>query len=355
MQPASKPLRAETRAVAGSHRGCRDVTTSDLLAVTFPEAAFPPAASLIADHEAACRRGYAVMATRRVVLTGLARNLEAVLPLTIRRLERLGCLFRDHRVVVYENDSTDRTREILAHWAAGDGRVRLVTEDRRDPVNPTTRCLDRVGRMAAYRSRCQAEVLAAHGDFDCAIVVDLDILGGWSLDGIASSFGHDGWDFVGSNGLIYRRHGLWMNAVRQYDTWALRFDDRCRPLPTATAGGFVPVRGQPLVRVTSCFGGLGVYRMQAYAAGAYDGTDCEHVGFHRSLRSRGFGRLFLNPSQLLVYGRRHRTGDALAGRVLAAWARALGRPVPTWLFAAGAGAKHMPPGRVGADGGRRAA
>ncbi|MFM7207142.1 MAG: hypothetical protein ACKO4T_10800 [Planctomycetaceae bacterium] len=297
----------------------------DFLATTFPERAFPPLEAAAESYGRACRRGYAVMARSRVAITGLARNLAAVLPLTIRRIETLAGCFADCRVVVFENDSTDGTRDVLRRWAAADRRITLSCEDCRDPVNPATRCLERADRMARYRRRCQELVLDSCGGFAFTIVVDLDMLGGWSIDGLASTFGHDGWDFVGSNGLVLRRRGLAINHLQQYDTWALRFDPGLTPLSTVVAAAYVYGRGEPLVPVTSCFGGLGVYTMAAYAAGRYETGEIEHATFHRSLRAAGRDRLFLNPSQIVVHGRRHRKGDRLVEALLQRWEGGCGR------------------------------
>jgi hypothetical protein len=66
-------------------------------------------------------------------------------------------------------------------------------------------------------------------------------------------------------------------------------------------------RGDPLVAVYSCFGGLGVYRMEAVLGARYSGEDCEHVTFHRSMREQGFGRMFLNPHQITLHGCRPTT------------------------------------------------
>lgn len=305
---------------------------TDFASAVFPEQAFPPADAFAAEYAARCRRGYAAMSRSRVVITGLARNLAGILPVTIARIERLGRLFADHRVVVYENDSTDATKLILQHWAASDPRVQVTLENHHDPRNPSTRCLARAERMARYRARCHELVLDAGGHFDATIVLDLDVTGGFSLDGVANSFGHDDWDFIGSNGLVFRRQGLVVNALRQYDMWALRFDAGMTAIPTASAGRHGYRRGEPLVPVTCCFGGLGIYRMEAFHRGRYGPSDCEHVTFHRSLIDAGHGRLFLNPSQILIYGRRKRFGDGVVRTALAAWSRLTGRPREPWHF-----------------------
>jgi len=305
---------------------------TDFASAAFPEQAFPPVEACAADYAARCRRGYAEMAKRRVVITGLARNLAAVLPTTITRIERLARLFADHRVIVYENDSSDDTKPILQSWAVRNRRIHVMTEDCSDPINPTTRCLHRIERMARYRTHCQDAVRALCDDYDFTIVIDLDVAGGWSEDGVANTFGHEGWDFVGANGLIYRREGFDFNALRQYDMWALRFDEALTPLPTQDARRYRFRRGEPLVPVTSCFGGLGIYSMPAYLAGRYAAADLEHAEFHRELRRQGFRRLFLNPSQVLVYGRRRRFGDGIVAGILHAWERVSGRPAHRWQF-----------------------
>ena len=305
---------------------------TDFSGILFPEEAFPPRAEWAAEYRRRCERGYARMAGMRIAITGLARNLATVLPTTIPRIERLCSRFADHRIVVYENDSTDATKSILTSWADANRRVDVTIEDCRDPRNPGTRCLARVARMARYRQQCQERVLDRCGDFDAAIVIDLDVQGGWSADGIANSFGHDDWDFIGSNGLVYRREGLCVNALRQYDMWALRFDADLTPISTAHAGRYVYHRGEPLVPVTCCFGGMGIYRMEAYRHGHYGLRDLEHAVFTRSLIDAGFSRLFLNPSQILIYGRRHRFGDSWIRSLLAACGTVAGVPAEPWLF-----------------------
>ena len=56
--------------------------------------------------------------------------------------------------------------------------------------------------------------------------------------------------------------------------------------------------------VYSCFGGLGVYRIEAMLTCRYGDSDCEHVCFHRSMRAAGLDRLYLNPSQITFFGRK---------------------------------------------------
>jgi len=275
----------------------------------FNERLFPPVPERRTEYERRVRAGRERMARSTGVIVGLARNIEARLPHTITGIEALGAMFADHRVVIYENDSTDRTAELLKDWAARRATVDITCEHRGDPVNPTARCLQRAGRMARYRNACLDIVRKKYAGFDYTIVVDTDLAVGWSLDGVANTFGHENWDFVGSNGLIFRRKHWNTNFPIQYDAWAFRLDEQFTPLTTREVNDMWWRRGEPLVTVTCSFGGLGVYRMPAYLAGRYAGNDIEHVTHQMKARAAGFRQVFLNPSQITVYGRHRRKSD----------------------------------------------
>jgi hypothetical protein len=300
----------------------------------FDESRFAPRMADQATYDASVTRGYGRMRGSRVVIAGLARDIEAIVNTTIARIERLGSMFRDYRAVIYENDSADQTRQKLHDWQDQNPRVTIISEDRNDPVNLPSRCLSRAARMAYYRGQCHQLISRGHARYDHVIIVDTDLYGGWSYDGIAHTFGQDDWDFVGANGIIYRRRWLQPNTTSHYDAWAFRVDSNFTPLTTKQVNHMRYDRGQPMQRVYSCFGGLGIYRMPAFMAGRYDGSDIEHVTFHREMHRRGFGRTFLNPSLIAVYGRKHRSMDPLAAKVIRVLDVVLGRRQTTWEYPA---------------------
>ncbi len=277
--------------------------------IAFPEDLFPVSPELWTDYRQVLTLGQSRMRQSTAVICGLARDVAEILPVTIARIERIGERFSDYRVVIYENDSTDDTRPLLLAWAQRNPRVRVIVETIGDPVNPCARCLHRAARMANYRNRCLDVLKSEFANFDYALVLDTDLKGGWSIDGIANTFGHDGWDFVGSNGIIFKRLGRDLNVPIQYDAWAFRLDEKFSAMPTSAVNFLRWQRGQPLVPVTSCFGGLGVYRIKALLSARYSGWDSEHIPLHQEMRNNGFHRMFINPSQIALYGRRHRTLD----------------------------------------------
>ncbi|HEY0980771.1 glycosyltransferase family 2 protein [Schlesneria sp.] len=276
---------------------------------SFSLADIPVAQEYLSSYLERVATGRQRMARSRAVICGLARNVEKILPKSIARIERLGTMFADYRVVIYENDSTDNTKPLLQEWAQANPKVDITVEQLGDPVNPCARCLKRAERMARYRNECLNLIREKYADYDHVIVVDTDLEYGWSDDGVANTFGHENWDFVGSNGLILRRCGIALNAFLQYDAWAFRNDENFTQLSTAEVNYMSWQRGEPLVPVMCSFGGLGVYRMPAYLAGTYSGHDTEHVTHQQVARPLGFRNVFLNPSQITLYGRHHRRSD----------------------------------------------
>ena len=263
---------------------------------------FPLAAAVKDKYAARVARGYSTAAETEIVICGLARNIASVVHKTISRVEKLRGMFRNSRVIILENDSSDATPYALTGWQHSSPGVTATCKKLNEPVNRSNRCLQRATRMASYRNMLRKLVVADSGDLPYVIVVDTDIAGGWSPEGIASTFGQEqAWDFVGSNGIMFRQYGGKGMIPCHYDVWAFRWagdDTPCRPEQINPRHW---ARGSEMVPVNSCFGGLGIYRMEAFKQCSYDGTDCEHVPFHRKMREAGMGRLFMNPSQIVLY------------------------------------------------------
>jgi len=268
----------------------------------FPEPRFPCVDGAADAYQTAIAAGRRRMHDADVVITGLCRDVRMCLPRFAARVERLGSMFRDYHVVLYENDSTDRTLEFLHDWQALNPRVHVHSETLNIHRFPQARSLPRAAHLAACRNHCRTRIVQDFAAAEFVIVADSDLLGGWSYDGIAHTFGHADWDFVGSYGLIrrpFRSTAPW--EYQHFDTWAFRPDPRANPYSGVDASELALPRGGPLLPVHSCFGGLGIYRAECLHAAEYSGEDCEHVALHTRLRERGFDRLFLNPSQIVLY------------------------------------------------------
>lgn len=265
--------------------------------VEFPEDHFP--ATDQNDFQKKVAAGYENMKNASVIICGLTKDDASILPLTIRRIEKTGRCFSDYRVIVYENDSHDNTLDILKNWEAVNPKVKIIAES----IQGTeVRQWSRTEKLAHFRNRYLRLIRESsqYSGFDFVIVADMDLKGGWSNDGIATSFARSDWDIVAANSIGY--HYL---RKTYYDTFALL------PKTILKTGGFYKIigegwqlrRGDPFIRISSGFGGLALYRKEAILSREYCGSvngekKCEHI----SLNADNSLRCFLNPGQITVTG-----------------------------------------------------
>lgn len=256
--------------------------------------------------------GREVAARSSACFLAIARNAMPYLENTLALLEESRAMFSSSMFYVYENDSTDETDDVLQKFAsARDWAIHEHATLHRPDYRGFEE--DRTIALAEYRNRCRRWALENAPQSDYVIVLDMDPQGGFSPDGIMNSIG---WlsryasescrclapAGMASNSLLVsplEEPGKFMIAA--YDAWAARlnwWEDRRNHrwfhelmLPP----------GSPPIPMNSAFGGLAVYRGQAFFADGveYVGGDCEHVGFHRSMQRAGY-QLFLNPGSRYV-------------------------------------------------------
>ena len=275
----------------------------------FPEALYPCSAENQYDYAKKVILGRQKMSESTAVICGIARDISENIIATISRIERLGKMFDDYRVVIYENDSTDGTDIILREWEESNHKIKIISEKLGDKKYESSTDVDRLVALANYRNNYLQEILNRTRQPDYIIVADLDLKGGWSYEGICNSFGHDHWSVMGSNGLLY---GLSESAKDDdgnplmtrvyYDSLAFRRIGHPQPHISSEINAVNYNRGEAPFRVGSCFGGVALYKHEAFKHGArYSGPDCDHVELHRSMMDFGIHDIYLNPSQIVLY------------------------------------------------------
>jgi hypothetical protein len=238
----------------------------------------------------------------RVAFVAICRNAMPFLPLTMQYVQSAGECFEDYKVFVYENDSTDGTKDFLSQWSDGSRRFCSLQDNGRPHLN-STKHESRTMALAEYRNECRKWVDGDSMDFDYVIVFDTDPWGGFSVGGILNTIGR-----------MDDREALWTSAMAsyswcewgqpvwsqptlcQYDAWACRWTGWKERKDMLWFHLWHPPVGSPPVKMNSAFGQLAVYREDAYLRGVYRGGDCEHVAFHKSMG----GDLYLNPSMRCV-------------------------------------------------------
>ena len=248
-----------------------------------PDVLLPPGPEFADEYASSVRYGRERAAESSVAIVGICRNAMPWLPQTLRLIEETGSMFKSWSAFIYENDSTDDTKDCLMAWQDHSQRCVSLNFIGRPHLN-TTIAQERTIALAEYRTACQRWV--AHGDRpDFTIVVDTDPWGGWSVDGVATSIAEmtrdPSWYGLASYSWCEMNVGGTPFAA-QYDAFAARLNHWTRRDQQWFHHWHPPVGGPP-VEFYSAFGQLAVYRTSRYLQGAYSGADCEHVTFHRSI------------------------------------------------------------------------
>jgi hypothetical protein len=246
-----------------------------------------------------------------IAVVGLARNCGSQLADNLQRVHGLASMCKSWQLHIESNDCDDDTLDVLAKFSREHRQATFHYQMLGRGHHPGEFGGRRTIALAEYRAACQRWVRACAADADYVLVLDFDSWGGFSLHGLCNGIGWlvelPGAYGMASTSLFQHNFGNGIDWYH-YDLWALRgvgqadcyFDTYQNGY-----GGFgytwLPPVGSPPVLVSSAFGGMTIYRTDAFLAGTYDGTaDCEHVPFHKSIAKATGQHLFLNPSQRCV-------------------------------------------------------
>ena len=268
-----------------------------------PDAVLPPAEDFADEYWSRVEAGKKAAKESKVAFVAICRNAMPFLPLTLNRVAKTGSMFADWKCFVYENDSTDGTKELLEEAVRQCSKISVSMKDNGRPHLNCTKTSDRTIPLAEYRNACREWVSKNCPDYDYCIVFDADPWGGWSVDGIANTIGHlSDEQYADAAGMGSYSWAVWGNpmfsedTVVQYDAWACRWNWWNERYDMRWFHYWHPPVGSPPVKMNSCFGQLAVYRMKNYLTGEYKGGDCEHVPHWMSCG----GDCYLNPSQRVV-------------------------------------------------------
>lgn len=252
--------------------------------------------------------GLAEARRQKLAIVSICRNAMPHLKNTLRLVDELAGLWRDCAYYVYQNDSSDETAAVLDDFAIR----QWVTVEHGTMGGEDSRGFEpeRTMRLAKCRSRCQEWVRQNAADAGYVLVLDSDPHGGFSVDGVLNSLG---WfcEMLGqslrnrepgamaSYSLFMREETPGVYGAAQYDAWAARWNHWEDDRQMQWFHLFMPPVGSNPIPMNSAFGGLCLYRREAFLSGVYEGGDCEHVALHRSMQRAGY-QLYLNPGSRYV-------------------------------------------------------
>jgi hypothetical protein len=274
--------------------------------VTLPEQLLYPLEPFAADCDRHVKIGESELADASVVFVGLARNCDRWLADNLGRLQMLTQPCREWRLHIETNDNTDATDQVLMDFCRQFPQATFHSQRLGRQQYTTEFAGRRTEALAEYRAACQTWVRenARHADY--VVVIDWDSWGGWSHAGFLHGLGRllMTADAAGMASVSLFQHDFGRGPQwAQYDCWALRLNTAWDDYTAGLGGwkyGWLPPVGSPPVHVVSAFGGMCIYDTYAYLKGTYDGADCEHVPFHKTMAERTGLRLYLDPAMRTV-------------------------------------------------------
>lgn len=256
----------------------------------------------------------------KIVIAGCTKNSESYILSHLLRLVEVGKLFQTYNIIIYENDSTDNTCEVLTQFKKDNTHFDFIHEE-----NIIERLKHnvhiRAQTIAHGRNRLLKVISHLYSDYDYMIMVDLDnVLERFNPKHILNIFNYsDVWDVLTAN-CINKYYDIWALRIPSsvwnqaihgkiwdrplaHDCWYQIVDNVHPRICVKNYQKLIPLKF-PLIETVSSFGGLGIYKIKAikgckYDSFSLDGTpQCEHIEFHKGIVRNG-GRIFICPSLLI--------------------------------------------------------
>ena len=238
---------------------------------------------------------------KRIVFLGLARDTQNTLPTVLNQISKIGNLFKEYKIYIFENDSIDNTLEILKELK-NSKPIEYFSLSGLDSTFP-----DRTIRLSYARNYLLNAT--KHLGFDYVVCFD--------TDGVFLEIPED--SFLSCFTLDEVWDGCFPVMNPYYDIWAFRhrnmlsddYKELGKYLPKVIGEEnmvryvSIPTRLQNFemyegwLWVDSAFGGMALYKANAYYQSSYWGEInkqelCEHVSLHSKMRSKN-ARLYINP------------------------------------------------------------
>lgn len=251
-----------------------------------------------------------------ILLAGIAKDVRRSIPRVLNNADAYGKLFRRHKILIVENDSSDGTKEFLRTWARQKtNRVHIEADHVHalcSPQNPRGR---NVPLLAVFRNLYikrigeeDVELYPFVGIFDCddVNVQPIDCESILSAIRFLSEESSRAAVFANQRGFYYDiwtlRHDIWCpgDCWEEYKAWCKKgLGHEARWACLGSRQVHISSNSAP-IEVNSAFGGFAIYKTSFLKECRYEdfGEDgavaCEHVSLNREIRNRG-GHLFIFP------------------------------------------------------------
>jgi hypothetical protein len=265
----------------------------------------------------------------KVVIVGCTKNNEKYIRSNLLKLVQIGSQFKDYKIIIYENDSTDNTLHQLEAFKLANQNFDFIHETQVEYKYSKYRNIDmRAAVLTHGRNILLNQAINKYSMYDYMIMTDMDnVLIDFNPQNIGEAFKHnvEDWDAITANCTIKyydiwtlrisndiwkpEIHGKIWNEPIVHDCWRQIFKNIHPLLCVDNYQKFIPPT-MPLIETDSSFGGLGIYKISKIKNCKYNGfvynsdgtvkySQCEHVAFSADIRKNG-GKIFICPSLLIT-------------------------------------------------------
>jgi len=255
----------------------------------------------------------------KIVIAGLIQNSAYEIPQLKERCRKIVSQFKDYRIVILENNSTDSTREYLLNWAKIDPKVKILCHDAYVTNLEECNIVDvaitndhspmphRIQKMATFRNIYMDHIHHYYDDFDYLCVMDMDLQGEVYIDGMLHTISllEPNIDGMTCNGMLIRDP----DTFYYYDSFAHIEEHEPGYITDIASKSEHDVHVHIYMtqlyssqmtpdRVRSAFGGLAIYNMKNVIKQRYNYSQtnfvCEHTFFHHNKR------IYVNPRMIFL-------------------------------------------------------
>jgi len=242
-----------------------------------------------------------------VIIAGTVRDIESYVKKDLENIDKCGKKFNDYAVIIYENDSKDKTRKLLEENKK-DNYIYIFEDGIKEPM--------RTMRISNGRNKILDKVreINKNNEYQYLIMLDLDDRNssGKFVDSIETCFENMDWDVLtGNQSDIY--YDIWAfrkKGLLDWDCWKEYHKSVKNGMSDSEAkqryvfGIISKFEPDGFIEVDSAFSGIAIYKLSSipencrYEGKYEDGGElCEHVPFHKCLKDNG-AKIYLNTNFL---------------------------------------------------------
>ena len=219
------------------------------------------------------------MISEKILICGVVKNCGSHLIQNIPKCIETGKLFEDYHIIIYENNSTDNTKNILQSYSSNNSFTILSEDIPYETIKKNSRIWTytsdtgsdhpcRIEQISNARNKVIEEInLPKYDSFTYVMFIDMDG-NGWEIDSLSTIFSDKkDWDVLYANGI--ERNGNY------YNLYAFRNENIYGPELIGehfwkTMGSFKVIKNYPRISVHSAFGGIGIFKKEIFKKHKYD-------------------------------------------------------------------------------------